>query len=98
MSPTKKDSPFVFQPPSVDEGDKNISRRSMRSEIDERDEDSKEPNNMEDQNHSFNLGKPPRQVSVDEYNESNHGVEYQRSLPPGRRIIGIVEDCESLNH
>src|ERR1700749_2976341 len=86
----KERQSVCFPTPSIEKSGKNVTGGTVRSQIDQRDKDHKESDDMQDQNHSFNLGKPSRQICVDEDHKRNDSVEYQRSLPTSCLIARIV--------
>lgn len=62
----------------------------MGSKIHKRDEDTKEPYNVDDQNQSLDFWQPSCQECVDENNERDDSVEDQCALPSSWRIFGVI--------
>lgn len=82
---------------TVEESNKDIFGRSMRSKIHQWDHDSEESKDMEDQNQTFNLRKPSRQKGIDEHDDEDQSIEYECSLPSGWRIAVVIKDDHSLD-
>ena len=82
---------------AVDECHKNILCRPVRSEIDQRDQDGKESQNVEDQDKSFDFRQPSGQESVDEDNDENECVKYKSPLPSCWHIAIMIQDNHSLD-
>ncbi|KAK8140836.1 hypothetical protein G3M48_001669 [Beauveria asiatica] len=77
---------------------KDGRRIALRAKGQERDEDAKEADNVQDENHALNLGQQRADDGVDEDGDEHHGPDNQRALPRLPVVLGPGEADEALQH
>ncbi len=90
---TDKEGDAIWVPSStIHKRGKNILSSPMGSKLHKRNENTKESQNMQDQDQALNLWQPSCKESINEDDQGDDCVENQSSLPSSWCIVRVVQN------